>query len=202
MPASICSGRTSKHGPEFAMIRTSTTDPLRIDEVPVPGTAGLLGLTICPGKQQADGMSGTWRRSLDVDLQAIAAWGASAIVNLIEDPEMQALGVADTVSRLPAGIAYLRLPIPDASIPDGDWERQWALCSPHLRTRLGAGERIIVHCKGGLGRTGLVVARLLIEFGTPPEEAIAMVRAARPGAIETDAQYRYVLALETHGLTS
>lgn len=184
------------------MVRTSISDPLRIDEVAVPGTQGLLGLTICPGKQQADGESGHWQRDLDLDLQTIAGWGASLILNLVEDHEMQALGVADTASRLPAGIAYLRLPIPDASIPDRDWEQQWALCSPHLRKHLGAGERIIVHCKGGLGRTGLVVARLLIEFGTPPEEAVAMVRAARPGAIETAGQHRYVLALMAHGLTS
>jgi len=184
------------------MVRTSISDPLRIDEVAVPGARGLLGLTICPGKQQVDAVSGHWQRDLDLDLQAIADWGASLILNLIEDHEMHALGVADTASRLPAGIAYLRLPIPDASIPDGDWEQQWALYSPGLRTRLGAGERIIVHCKGGLGRTGLVVARLLIEFGTPPEKAIAVVRAARPGAIETAEQYRYVLKLETRGLTS
>jgi len=147
-------------------------------------------------------VSGTWRRNLDVDLKAIAAWGASAIVNLVEEHEMRALGVADTARRLPAGIDYLRLPIPDAGTPDGSWERQWALASPGLHERLRAGERIVVHCKGGLGRTGLVVARLLIELGTPPAEAVARVRRARPGAIETDVQLRYVLALAPRGLTS
>ena len=183
------------------MLRTSTTDPLRIDEVAVPGTRGLIGLTICPGKQQADGVSGHWQRDLDVDLAAIAAWGASLILNLVEDHEMRALGVADTARRLPAGIAYLRLPIRDAGLPDEAWEREWALTSPGLHARLQAGERLVVHCKGGLGRTGLVAARLLVERGTPPAEAVAMVRAARPGAIETVEQYRYVLALAPGSLT-
>jgi len=41
-----------------------------------------------------------------------------------------------------------------------------------------------------------------VEFGTPTERAIAMVRAARPGAIETAEQHRYVLALAPPGLTS
>jgi len=184
------------------MLRTSTTDPLRIDEVRVPGTRGLIGLTICPGKQQADGLSGTWRRDLDADLRAIAAWGASLILNLVEEHEMRALGVADTARRLPEGMAYLRLPIRDAGTPDSSWERQWALTSTGLHGRLRAGERIVVHCKGGLGRTGLVVARLLIEMGTPPAEAVTRVRRARPGAIETDAQLRYVLALPPRGLIS
>ena len=54
-----------------------------------------------------------------------------------------------------------------------------------LRERLRAGERVLVHCRGGLGRAGAVAARLLIEFGATPVTAIAQVRAARPRAIET-----------------
>ena len=51
---------------------------------------------------------------------------------------------------------------------------------------------MLVHCKGGLGRAGLVSARLLVEAGHSPCEAIALVRSVRPGAIETAAQARYV----------
>ena len=74
---------------------------------------------------------------------------------------------------------------PDSLGPDG----------PALRARLAAGERVLVHCKGGLGRTGLVAARLLVEFGVAPADAVARVRAARPGAIETERQLAYVLGL-------
>lgn len=52
-----------------------------------------------------------------------------------------------------------------------------------------------MHCKGGLGRAGTVAARLLIEFGQAPEDAIACVRAARPGAIETHQQETYLRQL-------
>jgi ADP-ribosyl-[dinitrogen reductase] hydrolase len=52
----------------------------------------------------------------------------------------------------------------------------------------------ITHCRGGLGRAGLVAALLLIETGLEAEAAIRAVRAARPGAIETAAQERYVRA--------
>ena len=44
------------------------------------------------------------------------------------------------------------------------------------------------HCRGGLGRAGMISARLLVESGVEPEVAIAKVRAARPGAIETREQ--------------
>ena len=53
-----------------------------------------------------------------------------------------------------------------------------------------------MHCRGGLGRTGIVAASLLIGFGIGPRDAIVAVRKARPGAIETLQQERYVLGLE------
>jgi len=41
----------------------------------------------------------------------------------------------------------------------------------------------------------MIAARLIVELGAAtPEEAIRQVRASRPGAIETRAQERHVLA--------
>ena len=54
------------------------------------------------------------------------------------------------------------------------------------------GGRVLLHCRAGLGRTGMIAARLLVELGTPPDAAIVSVRAARTGAIETRAQERHV----------
>jgi ADP-ribosyl-[dinitrogen reductase] hydrolase len=182
------------------MTRTSSSHPLRIDELALPGTNGLLGLTICPGKRQPHAASGAWERDLEADLGVIAAWGAAAIVNLVEEQEMRALGVADTAQRLPEGIDYYQLPIPDAGIPDAGWELAWQRVGPALRAGIAAGGRVLVHCKGGLGRTGLLAARILVEFGVPPADAVARVRAARPGAIETDEQLAYVLRLPWVGI--
>ena len=72
-----------------------------------------------------------------------------------------------------------------------------------LRNALLAGHRVLVHCRGGLGRAGTVAARLLVELGVPAVEAIRRVRAARPGAIETIEQQQYVLDLtRRHGAES
>lgn len=50
-----------------------------------------------------------------------------------------------------------------------------------------------MHCRAGLGRTGTVAARLLVEHGARPADAIALVRTVRPGSIETVEQESYVL---------
>jgi len=50
-----------------------------------------------------------------------------------------------------------------------------------------------LHCGGGRGRAGTIVARLLVELGMGPEVAIKAVRDARsPFAIETAEQEAHV----------
>ena len=44
---------------------------------------------------------------------------------------------------------------------------------------LGAGRKVLVRCSGGLNRSGLVVASVLVRLGHGPDEAIALVRRAR-----------------------
>ncbi|WP_313642674.1 protein-tyrosine phosphatase family protein [Stenotrophomonas sp.] len=57
-----------------------------------------------------------------------------------------------------------------------------------------AGRKIVVHCKGGLGRAGTVATMLLLDTGAAldGDEAIQMARQVRPGAIETSAQEDFI----------
>jgi ADP-ribosyl-[dinitrogen reductase] hydrolase len=57
----------------------------------------------------------------------------------------------------------------------------------------GTGGSILIFCRGRLGRTGTIAARLLVELGMDAERAIDAVRSVRPGAIETREQALYVL---------
>lgn len=175
--------------------RTSRDDPLRIDELGVG--AGRLGLTFCPGKQDA-----RWNRALEPDLAVVAGWGASTVVTLLEPQECVALGVADLGREVRArGIDWVPAPITDTQVPDARFEAAWSLAGPIVHGRLDRGERIVVHCRGGLGRAGLVGARILAERGTPPAVAIDQVRAARAGAIETEAQRQHVLATRARAVS-
>ena len=175
------------------MKRTSETHPLRIDSVPVGSLGGLIGMTLCPGKRDAFALSGEWERDLDADFAEVAGWGASVVVSLMEPHEFSMLGVPDFARRMPAGIEHLVLPIVDGGVPSGTWERAWGKAGPSLREKLALGGRILIHCRGGLGRTGIVAARLLVEFGEGSAQAMRRVRKARPDAIENRRQEAYVL---------
>lgn len=179
----------------MVMERTSATDPLKIDFVKTPG-GGLIGMTLCPGKKQSQAESGSWNRDLDLDLDAIQQWGAEVLVSLIEPREYRALGVPDLPEKARKRFIHMDLPIPDAGIPGPEWETSWKDSGQLLRSVLRRGGRICIHCMGGLGRTGMVAARLLIEMGIAPAAAVASVRIARNGAIETQGQEESVLSIK------
>ena len=78
------------------------------------------------------------------------------------------------------------------SVPDQEFEEVWAVEGKQIKASLVAGERVILHCLAGLGRTGMIAARLLVDMGMSPELAVAEVRKVRPRAIQTDNQEMYV----------
>jgi ADP-ribosyl-[dinitrogen reductase] hydrolase len=129
-------------------------------------------------------------------MQVVKSWGATAWLNLLTTTEMLDLQVGDLeVAVKGSGICYYRLPIEDGGIPDATFEKSWNTIGAQLREELLRGGKILIHCKGGLGRSGMIAARLIVELGAAtPEAAIRQVRASRPGAIETRAQEQHVLA--------
>jgi len=121
---------------------------------------------------------------------------ADAVVTLLGDAELAQLGVADLGAQVTgAGRDWVQAPIGDFSSPDKDFEVVWAQAAPALQAVLARGGTVAVHCRAGLGRTGTVAARLLVEGGASADAAVAAVRAARPGTLETDDQVAHVHAV-------
>lgn len=168
-------------------------DSLRIAEIEVGRHGGRLGITIAPGKRQPHGFSGPHERDLGVDLDAVAAWDAAAVVTLMEAHELARVGIAEIGTEVRRRhMEWHHVPIVDVSVPDAAFEAAWPALSARLRSLLARGARVLVHCRGGLGRSGMLVARLLAEDGMDARAAIDAVRTVRPGAIETPAQERWV----------
>ncbi|MCJ2085126.1 cyclin-dependent kinase inhibitor 3 family protein [Methylobacterium sp. E-005] len=175
-------------------VRTSITHPLRIATIIVGENGGRVGITLCPGKVDPSSVGGPWKRDLTADVEVIRSWGASYVLTLLESHEFDLLRVRalpETVRE--AGMVWLHAPIPDVFIPGPAFEGAWKTIRPRLTERLREGGSVVVHCRGGLGRAGMVAAKLITIMGEDPRRAIERVRDVRPGAIETPEQEVYVL---------
>jgi predicted protein tyrosine phosphatase len=154
---------------------------------------GRIGITFCPGKHDLFAHTGAWQRDIEIDLDVIAAWGAKLVLTLLEPAEIRALKVPHLGQRIQSRrMEWRHLPIADYSVPTEAFEQQWTSQGREIREMLRNGDDVLVHCKGGLGRAGMIAARLLVELGMDPDEAIGSVRRVRKGAIETPSQLALV----------
>jgi ADP-ribosyl-[dinitrogen reductase] hydrolase len=174
--------------------RTSITHPLRIDELSCrPWAPGTVGITFCPGKCGDSIFGSSWQRDLDVDLDVVKDWGAAIALTLVEEHELRLLNVPTLGEGFRVrGIEWHHLPIVDVNPPDEVFHRLWLKSGVAALRTLRDGGKVLVHCRGGLGRAGTVAGVLLIALGETPERAVQKVRGARRGAVETLGQERYL----------
>ncbi|WP_165498095.1 phosphatase domain-containing putative toxin [Siculibacillus lacustris] len=163
----------------------------RVSIVTVPGCAGRLHLSPLPGTWSGAPSPETVRR----DLAAIAGAGATTLVSLVERRELPLSAEAWDAAVRAAGLTPVALPIADYGVPGAAFEADWAAAG--LADRLRRGETVALHCRAGVGRTGTIAARLLVEAGgLSAAAAIAMIRAEHTArAVETEDQAAHLAAV-------
>jgi atypical dual specificity phosphatase len=112
----------------------------------------------------------------DTDLQQRAADGFHIIISLLDESAQPPRYDLERLSEL--GYRRYNLPIADFQAPTLEQIRTFIDLA-------NQGAKVIVHCQGGIGRTGTMAAAYWIAQGMPTGEAIERVRLLRPGAVET-----------------
>lgn len=125
----------------------------------------------------------------------IAGWnrlGVKTVVSLLEPHEVRELELADEESLcLAANLKFVSFPIPDRGVPINVVE--FARLVVEIEQRLRSGESVAVHCRAGIGRSGLLGACVLYAFGVDPNSAFGMLSRARGVTVpDTDAQIAWV----------
>ncbi len=113
------------------------------------------------------------------------------VVSLTERPLGAEVGPA-------TGVEVHHLPVPDFTPPSLDTINRVVDVVQAARRQ---NQAVAIHCAAGLGRTGTLLACVLVREGYKPVEAIQHVRNLRPGSVETAEQeqavYDYAAYLET-----
>jgi atypical dual specificity phosphatase len=127
----------------------------------------------------APGVLGCAYPRTDRALAVLSESGVRLLVNLHAQPQ-------DPARLARHGLREVHLPVRDFAAPS---LRQIGRGVDAILGALAAGGAAAVHCGGGLGRTGTLLACYLASSeGLSAVEAIGRVRSLRPGSVETSAQ--------------
>lgn len=154
-------------------------DEFAIHELPVGG--GVLALSPIPGRTRH--YHADWGRLMD--------WRPDMVITMVEQHELDRKGAGSLGDDLQAaGVFWHHVPVPDFETPVGE---AWAGVEQQVLTVLARGGRVLSHCFGGCGRSGMVTLRLMMAAGEDAEAALSRLRAVRPCAVETDAQMAWAM---------
>ena len=159
---------------------------------------GQVSMSCCPGRATQQLFPSMSQDQLERDVGTIARWGAKALVTLLDVVELARLQVQKLPSLAPAAkLAWYHLPLSCGMLPDAEFDRSWNNVSLRLQDILREGGKVSMHCQDGGDRTGLITARLLIELGCQPQDAMNGVRAARPGILRSAELVDYLRGMQS-----
>ncbi|MDO6718036.1 tyrosine-protein phosphatase [Psychrosphaera sp. 1_MG-2023] len=152
------------------------------DILPLENGAQLI-FTPCPGTKDA---------SLSDAISTLKHAGTSMLITLMFDDEMAKNNVQSLPTEcLKHDIEWVQLPIVDDAAPAQAFENQWHVQKDKILEQLKNKGTIAVHCKGGSGRTGLVIGLILLSIGWPAEKIIKQIQQRRPNALKNSKQLNY-----------
>jgi len=148
----------------------------------LPVAEGILGIAPLPGR------GGHWAE----DLGHLADWKPALVLTMTTSVEQVAHGLGDMGPEIQdKGTRWIHFPVEDMGVPGDDQIELWHLASKTALAALQGGGRVLIHCLGGCGRSGMAALRLMVEAGEKPDAALKRLRAVRPCAVETEAQLKW-----------
>ena len=141
---------------------------------------GAFIFTPCPGTKGV---------GLSQSVADLKAAGAKAIITLMYDEELIKNGAQKLASECEKmGLCWFQLPIVDDDAPKEAFNHAFTKQLDEILAIIKNGGSVAVHCKGGSGRTGLVIGLLMHELGYAKNDIINQVQAIRPKSLHNPIQ--------------
>jgi protein-tyrosine phosphatase len=135
----------------------------------IPGPwRGRLAIAPRPrGGDWLDDEASAWQQA-DIDI----------VVSLLENAEAAQLDLLrEPQAAEDHAINFISFPIPDRGVP-ASMQEAVSLIS-RIEAQLEVGKNVAIHCRQGIGRSGLIAAGVLMTSGASPAEAMRIVSSVR-----------------------
>lgn len=134
---------------------------------------------------------GEWLEQAVLDLRADKV---DTVVSLLETPEVRELALQQEAALCQAhGIEFMAFPIPDRGTPHS--KKAFSTLLEQLHAQLLQGRGVAIHCRAGIGRTGVLAACLLHMLDVPQRDLFRVLSKARGVTMpDTEAQIEWVAA--------
>lgn len=114
---------------------------------------------------------------LEDEIAGLRELGYSRVVSLLEQTEIYDVGLSDERSCCIAnGLNFMHFPIQDRGVPEIDKAIEF---SAQLLNCLLKGNNVVIHCRAGIGRSGIIASAILILLGYTVSESVKMVSISR-----------------------
>jgi protein-tyrosine phosphatase len=132
---------------------------------------------------------GDW---LEDEIKGWRAFGINTVVSLLTPDEEESLDLQHEEQFCRNDrLSFVSFPIVDRSVPVSQVEAMRLI--ERLDNELSQGKNVLVHCRQGVGRAGLIAASLLVARGTRPEDAMKRVSESRQLPVpETSRQVTWI----------
>ncbi len=136
-------------------------------------------------------VSGEW---IEDEFIGFKKLGIDKIVSLLEKAEELEVGLADEESLcLKHDIEFESFPIADRGLPETDNAKN-LINMRHLE--ICAGKHIAIHCRAGIGRTGIIAGGIMVKSGMVAEQAFKLISVARGVQVpDTEEQEKWLCYL-------
>ena len=144
---------------------------------------GFLAIMACP----------TLDQGAPASMANISRLGIRQVVSLLEPSEARHLGLDNERLEVKAhSMGFVSFPIPDMGVPPS--VDDYAQIVQMLFNQVCAGINTLVHCRAGIGRSGLLAAGVLLYTGMSVDEAFNYVSHMRGIRVpETMQQHDWLL---------
>lgn len=133
---------------------------------------------------------------LEDEVKNLQSQKVDCLISLLESSEEWELGlVKEGEVCMREGIEFINFPIKDVSLPND--EDNFIKLVELLADKIKQNEKVVVHCRMGIGRSSMLVAAVMIRMGYKASETFDIIGEFRKLKVpDTEEQKEWVLSLD------